>query len=301
MTDWIAGIEGTAAGHQMAMILALTSAVAHAMFGALQKGRHDPWLTRGAIDISYGIMALPIALFVFPLPTPQLWLVLLGVFGIHAAYKWLLAMAYSRGAYTVVYPVVRGTAPIVTVLAAGIVFQEHFTALQWGGTALLSLAILGLAGVNLRAATVGRNALWAALGLAAITGVLTSFYTIYDAFGIRLAENAFTFLAWFFVVDGLGLFPWVALARWKRMENRPDPGPLMLRGFVGGLLGFVSFGAVMLATRLDKVGEAAVLRETSTVFAAAIGWIFLREHVGPTRAALMALIAAGAVLVELGG
>ncbi|SOH94158.1 Uncharacterized membrane protein [Monaibacterium marinum] len=301
MTDWITSIEGTAAGHQLAMILALTSALAHAMFGALQKGRHDPWMTRGAIDICYGIMALPVALFVFPLPTPRLWLILLGVFVIHAAYKWLMAMAYTRGAYTVVYPVVRGTAPVVTVLAAGAVFHEHFTPFQWAGTALVSFAILGLAAVNLRAETVARSALITALILAALTGVLTSLYTIYDAYGIRFAENAFTFLAWFFVIDGLGLFPWVALARWKRMENRPDPAPLMLRGLAGGLLGFISFGAVMLATRLDKVGEAAVLRETSTVFAAAIGWLFLREHVGPTRAILMALIAAGAVLVEFGG
>ena len=57
----------------------------------------------------------------------------------------------------------------------------------------------------------------------------------------------------------------------------------------------------MLATRLDKVGEAAVLRETSVIFAAAIGWIFLRESVGMRRFALMILIAFGAVLVEAGG
>ncbi|MGB5557538.1 MAG: EamA family transporter, partial [Paracoccaceae bacterium] len=55
------------------------------------------------------------------------------------------------------------------------------------------------------------------------------------------------------------------------------------------------------ATRLDKVGEAAVLRETSTVFAAVIGWVILKERVGPRRLFLMALIAAGAVIVELGG
>ena len=57
----------------------------------------------------------------------------------------------------------------------------------------------------------------------------------------------------------------------------------------------------MVATRLDKVGEAAVLRETSTVFAAAIAWIVLGEKVGPRRLALMTLIAAGAVIVELAG
>ena len=57
----------------------------------------------------------------------------------------------------------------------------------------------------------------------------------------------------------------------------------------------------MLATRLDQVGEAAVLRETSVVFAALIGWLVLRETVGPRRIALMCLIAIGAVIVEMGG
>ena len=57
----------------------------------------------------------------------------------------------------------------------------------------------------------------------------------------------------------------------------------------------------MMATRLDKVGEAAVLRETSTVFAALIGWLILKETVGPRRIALMTLIALGAVIVEFGG
>ena len=75
----------------------------------------------------------------------------------------------------------------------------------------------------------------------------------------------------------------------------------LMRGFIGGIVAFFSFGAVMMATRLDKVGEAAVLRETSTVFAALIGWLVLRETVGPRRIALMALIALGAVIVEMGG
>ena len=57
----------------------------------------------------------------------------------------------------------------------------------------------------------------------------------------------------------------------------------------------------MIATRLDSVGEAAVIRETSTVFAAIIGWIFLKETVGPSQAVLMGLIALGAVIVEFGG
>ena len=75
----------------------------------------------------------------------------------------------------------------------------------------------------------------------------------------------------------------------------------MKRGLLGGVVAYLSFGSIMVATRLGNVGEVAVLRETSTVFAALIGWLLLKEHVGPRRLALMALIAAGAVIVEMGG
>ncbi|MEO1277166.1 MAG: multidrug transporter, partial [Pseudomonadota bacterium] len=81
------------------MILALVSAAAHAVFGALQKWRFDPWVTRGAIDFFYCSMALPVALFVVPLPEGGMWLILAGVFVIHFAYKYILAMAYERAAY----------------------------------------------------------------------------------------------------------------------------------------------------------------------------------------------------------
>lgn len=77
--------------------------------------------------------------------------------------------------------------------------------------------------------------------------------------------------------------------------------PLLKRGVLGALVAYFSFGSIMLATRLDKVGEAAVLRETSTVFAALIGWLVLGEKVGPVRAGLMALIASGAVIMEWTG
>ena len=96
------------------------------------------------------------------------------------------------------------------------------------------------------------------------------------------------------------MMPVLAALRWRSMAHRPPVAPLMRRGVVGALVAFASFGSVMLATRLDKVGEAAVLRETSTVFAALIGWLALRETVGPRRIALMTLIAFGAVIVEWG-
>jgi len=300
VSAWLTSLEGTEAGHQLALVLALSAAFLHAVFGALQKGRHDPWLSRGAIDFSYAVMAAPFALFVVPWPEPHMWPIFFGAFVIHVGYKLLQSFAYTKGDFTVVYPVVRGMGPLFTVVGAYLVFGETFTAVQWAGVGVLLSGIFGLALYNMVFLTSSRDTLGVAMVLAAMTGLFVALYTTYDAYGIRATADPFTFLAWFFLIDGLAMPP-VAYIRWRRMVNPPAVAPLMLRGVIGGLVAFASFGSVMMATRLDKVGEAAVLRETSTVFAALIGWLVLKETVGPRRIALMALIALGAVIVEMGG
>ncbi len=300
MSDWLASLAGTPEGARVAALLALMSAAAHAVFGALQKGKVDPWLARGAIDASIVFLAAPVALFLVPWPDPVIWGFLAGAVVVHFVYKCLVALAYERAAYTVVYPVIRGTGPLVTVLFAAVIFSEHFTLVQWLGVACLSGGILALAGLNLQAERIDRATMRLGILLAMAGGISVAAYTTWDALGIRAAADPFTFLAWFFFITGMD-FPIVAALRYRRMAVRPDLRPLLIRGVSGAFIAFFSFGGVMLATFLDKVGEAAVLRETSTVFAALIGWLFLGEVVGPKRAALMALIALGAVIVEFGG
>ncbi|MBU2959016.1 DMT family transporter [Paracoccus sp. 1_MG-2023] len=296
MGKWITSVAGTEQGATLASALALTAAFLHAVFGALQKGRHDPWISRAAIDICYGIMALPVALFLVPWPDRPLWLALAGAVVIHIVYKMAQAQTYQRGAYIVVYPVVRGSAPFFAVLAAMLVFHERFNTVQWLGLALLVGGIFALAAHNYRKVTVGRETLVPALLWALATGATVALYTTYDAWGIRLAQNPFTFLAWFFLLDAFFMPIW----NMRRLAALPrsELGPLMGRGVIGALVAFASFGSIMIATRLDEVGRAAVLRETSTVFAALVGWLILGEKVGARRAVLMAVIAAGAMIVE---
>jgi drug/metabolite transporter (DMT)-like permease len=300
VTEWLLSIAGTPAGMTLALGLALMSAFAHAVFGALQKGQHDPWVTRASIDIWIFLLIAPVALFAVPWPRGFEWLVLLGALGIHFAYKLTMALAYERAAYTVVYPVVRGTGPLVTLAFAALFLGEHYRALQWGGVALLSGAILMLAVVNLRGVRIGRRALYAGLGWALCGGLLVAVYTTYDAWGIRLTPDPFTFLAWFFLITAVDFPTLMAVRLMRGRAVLPPLRPLVVRGVIGALVAFVSFGGVMLATRLGRVGEVAALRETSTVFAAVIGWAVLGEKVGMLRAALMGLIALGAVLVQIG-
>ena len=301
MSDALRALEGTAEGQHLALMLALISAMAHACFGALQKGRHDPWVTRGAIDLWIVLLAAPVALFLVPWPVGGEWAVLAGALLIHFAYKLTMALAYERAAYTVVYPVVRGSGPLFTLAFAALFLGEHYGPVQWLGVAILSGAILSLAGVNLRGTPVDPRGLRAALAWACAAGILVAVYTTYDAWGIRLTPDPFTFLAWFFFITALD-FPLLIGGKLLRGTTSiaGEVRGLMLRGFVGALVAFVSFGGVMLGTRIGKVGEVAALRETSTVFAALIGWLVLGEKVGSLRAALMVAVALGAVMVQAG-
>uniref|UniRef100_A4WQ73 EamA domain-containing protein n=1 Tax=Cereibacter sphaeroides (strain ATCC 17025 / ATH 2.4.3) TaxID=349102 RepID=A4WQ73_CERS5 len=301
MTAWILSLEGTEAGARLALLLALTSALAHACFGALQKGRHDPWLARGAIDVFMVLLSAPVALFLVPWPRGVEWLVMAGVMAIHLAYKIAMARAYSRAAYTVVYPVVRGVGPLATLAFAALFLGEHYVGIQWLGVALLSGAILMLARINFTSSPhIGRIDLQAGLAWALAGGLMVAIYTTYDAWAIRLMPDPFTFLAWFFLMTSLD-FPLMLGYRLLKARQIPEAaGALALRGFVGALIAFVSFGGVMLGTRLGKVAEVASLRETSTLFAAAIGWLYLGERSGPAKILLMGLIALGAILVQAG-
>lgn len=192
MSDWILAIEGTDAAPRAALMLALLAAVLHAVFGALQKGRHDPLLVRGAIDASYGFMAAPFAFFVVPWPEPHMWPIFGGVFVIHGLYKWATLLAYRRGAFTVVYPVMRGTGPLFTILGAWLLFGERFNPMQWVGVAVLLAGLYGLAIYNMARLTVARDTLMPALGFAVLTGLFVALYTTFDAFGIRATADPFT-------------------------------------------------------------------------------------------------------------
>lgn len=298
MTDWVLAIEGTAAGHTAALWLALIAAFLHALFGALQKGAtYDPWTSRTVMDVVIFAISAPVALFFVPWPPLDLWWVLLGTVVIQSTYKVLQGATYDRGAFTVVYPVVRGTGPLFTVLGAGLIFGESFTPMQWTALAILLVGLFGLSAVNLAREGGDRATLVPALGFAVVTGLTVALYTTWNAFGIRAMADPFTFLAWFFMLTSWD-FPLAAAIRGK--WRRPEPALIRL-GVIGGVVAFGSFGSIMMATRLDSVGEAAILRETSTVFAAIIGWVLLREAVGPRRFVLISLIALGAVVVEFGG
>ncbi len=303
MSELIISMAGTPEGGVLAIALALLSAMAHAIFGAVNKGGMDPYLNRGAINACYSIMAAPVALFIVPFPSGDVWIVLLIAFFVHLVYEWLQSTSFHLGAFTLVYPIARGTGPLITALLAIFVFHEHLQFSQWLGLLVLSGAILSLALVNLRSspglARKDLSAVKKAAFIAFVCGIFISIYTTIDAYGIRLAADPFSFLFWFFFLGGFG-FPVISVLRWRKLDadHRPQLSELAIRGFFGAIIAFISFGSLMLATRIGNVAQAAALRETSIIFATGIGVLIFHEKIDAKRLFIIGLIAVGAIMVE---
>ncbi len=273
---------------QTATLLMLASGALHAVVNAVLKSGGDKMSSRALIDGSSAILVLPLA-FIAPLPTGA-WGWLAGSMLTHLFYLLFLVRAFEQADMSAVYPVMRGSAPVIAASVAVLLFGEPISWAVVAGIALVSCGTVLVAWWN----APGRKA----LGWAIATGAMTALYTVLDAQGVRAAPSAFSYFVWVFLALGGGIA--LTFALWR--------GPVFLRtaaaqwkpGLLAGALSLVTYGCALFAYRLGDVPRLAALRETSILFGVAIAAIVLKERVGPARLAGAGLIGAGAaVLVAL--
>jgi drug/metabolite transporter (DMT)-like permease len=267
------------------VLLALLSSVTTALAHALLKAGKDKLAVRALIGAVGTFSLLPFC-FLIPLPTLPMLPWLATASALHTSYQLVLIRAYEANDFAVAFPIARGVAPIATATLGMWLLGDRIAVASFLGIALVSGGILLIA--------VGRSIAAAGLIAAGIAGILTTAYTVVDAHAIRLAPVAMTFVAWFFLLDGLIMFPIFAITRRGRIIS-------LLRsegrqGLVAAFTSLISFGAVLFALRLAPVGIVAALRETSIVFGMLIAAFVLREHVDRRRAAGAVVIAIGAIL-----
>lgn len=239
------------------------------------KGSTDVLLNTAAIVAGAGIVALPF-LFVVPLPAPASWPYIGASVAIHLAYYWLMVNAYRSGDLSLVYPLMRGVAPLLTAIFGIVWLAELPAPFTWLGIALISAGVLALA---LR--TAGHAPSPKAVAFALANAAVIAIYTIVDGTGARLAGNAWSYIVWLFVMDALPFTAWVLLARRRSFVAFVAAHPL--RGLAGGALSAAAYAIPVWAMTKAPVAAVASLRETSVLFAALIGARMLREKLSPRR------------------
>ena len=273
----------------LAFPLILFSAVVHAVYNALIKAAKDKLVARMLMALASSMIVLPVAFFV-PLPSPALFGLLTFTAFVHFAYQMMQVKSLQYADYTLAYPLSRGTAPLLVAGLAPLFIGDVVNPGEMAGIALISLGILSMA----LSAPKGNGH---GMVFAVLTGVGIAAYTLIDAKGSRMSGHPLTFIVWFFIFDSIVIstFP---LTRHHQRFRDAIAGEWKL-GLLNGVLGVCTFSAALLAFRYGNAPVMAALRETSVLFAALIGVLFLGERFGRKRMLAIVAIAAGVAIVKI--
>lgn len=267
----------------------LCGAVCHATWNALVKGGGDKMLATAAVAAGGAVLA-GLALPFVPLPAPQVWPYLILSAIIQIGYFVLVARAYQAADMSLVYPVMRGTAPLVVALVSSLFLREHFSALSWGGILLLCGGILSMA---LTGAKSGRG-----VQIALINAGVIATYTVLDGIGVRLSGAPHGYTAWIIFLSCLPFaFGVVCLRRADFCAYARQHGRVFIAGGAGTLC---SYGLALWAMTQAPFAMVAALRETAILFGLVLSALVLGERVGRGRWLACGLIVAGAVCLRLG-
>ena len=263
------------------------------MPNALIKVGLDPLSTTTLISIGSGIVALAFAPLV-GMPASEAWPWLFASVVIHLVYFASLIESYRTGDLGQVYPIARGSAPLMTAGVTSIFVGEKLSALGWTGIAVL------VAGVLLLSARGGRHLAdidRRAIGFALFTALTICAYSVVDGIGARLSANPNGYSVWLFIGIAVVMVPY-ALYRDGR-DVIPAMQKFWLRGFAGGALQVLSYGIAIWAMTVAPIAIVATLRETSVLFGAAIAVVILKEPLRAVRIVAACLIVCGLVLIRV--
>lgn len=271
------------------VLLALCAAVLHASWNAFLRSGADRFWMMTVMNLAITVAAIPVAL-ILPVPVADAWPYIIGSSLFQVAYGLLLVAAYGHGELGQVYPIIRGSAPLLVTAGSFFLMGEVLQPLAMLGVLCIVLGIMTLALGKARAS--GTSMLFALA-----TGVAIAGYSTLDAIGIRIAGERAAYIAWIFILPGILLsLAYMAMRGPFRVDIR---SPETRKAIGGGLVSLLSYGAVLIAYSLAPAGPVSALRETSVVFAALIGWRFLGERLTPRRILACIVVATGAILIGL--
>jgi drug/metabolite transporter (DMT)-like permease len=265
----------------------------HASWNALLKSSAggDAMLDTAAVVAGSSLWAMLVVPFV-PFPQPTAWIFMAASSAIHFGYYITLARAYRIGDLSFAYPLMRGTAPLIVTVMGSVFLRELPSLPMMLGIVLISAGIVSIAFIQ-RKTHPPSAARWAFANAAIIAA-----YTLVDGTGARVAGNAMAYVAWLLFLEGIPFLIWI-------VARRGRPALSYLRrsartGLLGGACSFGAYAIVLWAMTRAPIAAVAALRETSVLFAALMGSLWLKEGFGWRRVAGAASVVAGIVTLKLG-
>jgi drug/metabolite transporter (DMT)-like permease len=267
----------------------LCAALAHASWNALVKNSGDRFFMLAAIRLVGLCVGICLALAV-PFPDSAAWPFLVSAAACHYIYFALLLQSYRVGDMSQAYPIARGTAPMLVTLLGAMLIGEAPSVATWVAIAMICIGILV---ISLSATKFNGTLVMFALA----TGVTITGYSFLSGVGIRRTANWLSYIAWLEILFAAGMLIYVVV-------RYPQQGKTFLSqhwpaALIAGLLSVGGYSIALWAMTKNNIGTIVALRETSVIFAALIGSIFLGEGFAVKRILAATLVAAGVILIAL--
>ncbi len=195
--------------------------------------------------------------------------------------------------YSAIYPLTRGTAPLIITTLSVALLDEMLSAAMLGGVVLLGVGVLGLGFHALRRGGIDGYG----IAVAASNIVVIVAYTLIDGVGARASGNPVGYVALMMMLTGALLTPIILV--WRPQEVMASFSTKWLLGLVGGAMVMASYGTALWAMTRAPIGAVAALRETSVLFGTLIAVAFMGERFNPTRLLATLTIFAGLVAMRL--
>lgn len=271
--------------------LVLLAAALHAGWNALIKISGDRIAVMAFVTLAGSFLSL-LALPFVDSPDPASWGLLALTIVIHTGYHFFLPVAYDHGDLGQVYPIARGTAPLLVTLGAVLFAGELLDPIPLIGVICLAVGVMTLtldqgAGIMKKP----RAVLYALA-----TGVCIAAYTIVDGLGARSAGSILGFAVWLTIGDGVLTF--VLALIWKRSAIWRVARENLSIGLLGGAMQIGAYWIIIWALAISPMGMVSALRETSVLFAAVISTFLLKEGFGVWRFVSASLVSFGLVLTR---
>ena len=273
-------------------LLVIFAAILHAIWNGMVKNFGDKVISVSAIVFGHVPMAIIVMLFL-PLPTLESvpYIILSAI--IHQGYQYNLISAYKIGDFTRVYPIARGTGPIVATLVSIIFLGLLITKLQ-----ILSIVLIcfGIIILGLFSGSLIKNNKAVTYSLA--TGFFIGIYSLADGYGARISLSPLSFLGWSIILNAL-IFPFILKSmNYSNVFSRVMKETKLIF-WVGGTISYIVYGIVVWSFTMAPIPLVGALRESSVVFSILIGFFFLKERITILKVLSILLIFSGIVLLKL--
>ena len=233
-----------------------------------------------------------VAIWFLPLPAAPSWPYIALSSLVHVWYNQFLVRAYATGDLGTAYPIARGSSPLMVSFGALVFANETLTLLHAFGILLVS------AGIVLLALQRGHVTRWG-LANALVTGTTIALYTVVDGIGVRHAGGttiaAAAYTAWLFLL--FFLTPAIYISK-NGLGAVRAPAKDMAAYATGGLVSAGAYGIVIWAMQSGAMGALSALRETSVLFTAFLGHMFLKEELISKKMVACVVIVLGAVIIS---